>query len=72
MARTAKTVRQAAKRAIKPARGRTAKGAKANLYAHGMARATICAPRMTPADPARNAEEILKGARAADKARAAL
>lgn len=71
MARKATTGRvKAAAKARKPARA--AKGAPANLYAHGMARIAICAPRMTPADPARNAEEILKGARAADKARAAL
>lgn len=49
-----------------------ADGAAPNIYAHGLARVALCAPLMTPGDPARNAEEILAAARRADKARAAL
>lgn len=51
---------------------RPANGSARNLYAHGLARVALCAPRMTPADPARNADEILACARRADEARAAL
>lgn len=51
---------------------RKARSAKRNLYAHGMARAALCAPLMTPADPARNVEEILSLAKRAHEARAAI
>lgn len=43
-----------------------------SLYAHGFARVALCAPRMIPADPVSNAQEILALARRADDARAAL
>lgn len=43
-----------------------------SLYAHGFVRAAAVAPRVFPGDPAANAEEILKFAREADQAGAAL
>jgi NAD+ synthase (glutamine-hydrolysing) len=41
-------------------------------YAHGFLRCAAAAPRVTPADPAANAEAILAFAREADAARAAI
>ena len=43
-----------------------------NLYAHGFVRVAACAPVVAPADPAANAEAILKFWREADAERAAL
>ncbi|MBL8530419.1 MAG: NAD(+) synthase [Hyphomonadaceae bacterium] len=44
----------------------------ASLYAHGFVRVAACAPIVTPADPAANAEAILAFAREADAEKAAL
>lgn len=43
-----------------------------SLYAHGFVRVAACAPLVTPADPAANAEAILAFARAADTEKAAI
>jgi NAD+ synthase (glutamine-hydrolysing) len=43
-----------------------------SLYTHGFVRVAACAPVVVPADPAANAEAILKFAREADAERAAL
>ncbi|MBY0563514.1 MAG: NAD(+) synthase [Hyphomonadaceae bacterium] len=43
-----------------------------SLYAHGFVRVAACAPVVTPADPATNAERILAFAREADAAKAAI
>src|SRR5262249_52789279 len=43
-----------------------------SLYTHGFVRVAACAPVVVPADPAANAEAILKFAREADAERAAI
>jgi len=43
-----------------------------SIYAHGLARVALCAPQMTPANPAANVDEIIALARKADEAGAAL
>lgn len=43
-----------------------------SLYSHGFVRVAACAPVVVPADPAANAEAILKFAREADAERAAI
>src|SRR5690606_28474933 len=52
--------------------GRTEAKRFNNLYAHGFVRVAACAPVVAPADPAANAEAILKFWREADAERAAL
>ncbi|QYU70003.1 hypothetical protein J4558_07770 [Leptolyngbya sp. 15MV] len=39
-----------------------------NLHTHGFVRAAVCAPRLRVADPAFNAAETIKQARAASSA----
>lgn len=52
--------------------GRTEAKRFNNLYTHGFVRVAACAPVVAPADPAANAEAILKFWREADAERAAL
>src|SRR5690606_32925114 len=52
--------------------GRTEAKRFNNLYAHGFVRVAACAPVVAPANPAANAEAILKFWREADTERAAL
>jgi NAD+ synthase (glutamine-hydrolysing) len=43
-----------------------------SLYAHGFVRAVTCAPRIAPANPAANADEIIALAKAADAEKASV
>ena len=58
--------------AAKSAGDRSAPAFRRNIYANGMVRIAMAAPRTVPADPAANAREIIRFGREADRKRAAV